>query len=298
MKKILGISLVAVLAVSPLMANAAAVTGAPTSFSNDAEASALTAATAGTTPKYQLAQSAGTDNNAASAGYVKGAYNAAIKAVNAVHDEVVTGLATKQASLTAGDGIDITNNVVSVDLTSNDGLEVAEGKLGIKDGAGIKTGSNGVEVDLKSNGGLTTDTNGQLTVVVDDTTIDLDNSGKIHLKNGIQNATDTTNHSGTGLTTQGYVEEYVASAVSTGTTGMAKQVGVEETIKDVTISQGAVTQGLTGTPTTSTITVMTSWADDTSHSDVTAITGLGTLTTNVSVANPTINADSVHYTEQ
>ena len=35
-------------------------------------------------PKYQMATEADTDNNAASAGYVKGAYNAAIKAVNKV----------------------------------------------------------------------------------------------------------------------------------------------------------------------------------------------------------------------
>ncbi len=42
-------------------------------------------------PKYALAQSAGvTDSYTASAGYVKGAYNAALKAVNKVADMVAT----------------------------------------------------------------------------------------------------------------------------------------------------------------------------------------------------------------
>lgn len=83
MKKILGISLIAVLAVSPMMANAAVVPGDPVS-NTLLEANSNVAANAA--PKYnQIAENAVFDKNLATAGYVKGAYNAAIKGINAEH---------------------------------------------------------------------------------------------------------------------------------------------------------------------------------------------------------------------
>ena len=69
MKKIFGISLFALLAISPIMAGAEVVAGDP-------GATTSSAAAASATPKYALKNSADTDGNAATAGYVKGAYNA------------------------------------------------------------------------------------------------------------------------------------------------------------------------------------------------------------------------------
>ena len=45
------------------------------------------AITASANPKYALKNAAATDGNVATAGYVKGAYNAAIKGINALSDE-------------------------------------------------------------------------------------------------------------------------------------------------------------------------------------------------------------------
>jgi len=91
MKKLLGISLVAVLSATPLMAFAVAdgqpIPGDPGQTVTDATAAAN--ATATNSPKYGLVTADSTkDGNVATAGYVKGAYNAAIKAVNAVAEEV------------------------------------------------------------------------------------------------------------------------------------------------------------------------------------------------------------------
>lgn len=67
---------------------------------------------------------------------------------------------------TGGNGIDITNKVVSIDLTADGGLELTgtDGakKLGIKVYAsgGLQTDSNGLSLKLKSAGGLESDANG------------------------------------------------------------------------------------------------------------------------------------------
>ena len=68
---------------------AAAVSGTPTHadpavFAQDGNSATIQ-------PGYALKEAkVATDNNAASAGYVKGAYNAAIKAVNTVADSIPT----------------------------------------------------------------------------------------------------------------------------------------------------------------------------------------------------------------
>ena len=74
--------------VSPVFADPTPVAGTP------AHADPATLAKDGSNntinPGYALVNNAGTDGNAASAGYVKGAYNAAIKAVNTVASMVST----------------------------------------------------------------------------------------------------------------------------------------------------------------------------------------------------------------
>ncbi len=118
MNKMLKISLIAVLAVVPLMARAAdgdPVAGAPVALS--ATEQTADAVTAGTAPKYALAvQNSAKDGNVATAGYVKGAYNAAIKAINKVSE--VAGGAIKSVTSgteTSGNGtIIVDGNAVSV----------------------------------------------------------------------------------------------------------------------------------------------------------------------------------------
>lgn len=79
MKKILNMSVVVALAVLPIMANAAVTDADPGSTAVDAPSATYV-------PKYGLAQAGGNDNNLVTAGYVKGAYNAAIKAINRVSE--------------------------------------------------------------------------------------------------------------------------------------------------------------------------------------------------------------------
>ncbi|MBO4480856.1 MAG: hypothetical protein J5742_04560 [Alphaproteobacteria bacterium] len=93
MKKLLNISVIAALAILPLAANADPVAGDPVHDDNGAVASAA--------PKYQLAEANSTvDGVVATAGYVKGAYNAAIKAINKV--ATTAGSALQKADITTG----------------------------------------------------------------------------------------------------------------------------------------------------------------------------------------------------
>ena len=80
MKKILGVSLIAMLAVSPMMAMA------DTTPTHDDNGPVATAA-----PKYATV-SATASSNIASTSYVKGAYNAAIKAVNKTYADLSSAI--------------------------------------------------------------------------------------------------------------------------------------------------------------------------------------------------------------
>ncbi len=100
MKKILGISLVAVLAVSPLLANAAGT--------------APTAATTASEPYVGVAIDETKDTKAAaSAAYVKGAYNAAIGAINEVAATANNAVKTVTEGTTAG-AISVDGTAVAV----------------------------------------------------------------------------------------------------------------------------------------------------------------------------------------
>jgi len=98
MKKLLNISVIAALAVLPLAANAAV------SIDTDPGATDASGPTATNAPKYSLATATGTDEtNVATASYVKGAYNAAIKAINKVAttaDSAVKGVQVNSTNLT------------------------------------------------------------------------------------------------------------------------------------------------------------------------------------------------------
>lgn len=272
MKKLLGVSIAAMLAVTPMLASA---TKYPSTLTEPATATELSpAATTDTNPKYQAVTIGNDDQqHIASTAYVKGAYNSAIAAVNKVYDT-----ATGAVSGAGGDGLtwNSTTSKLDVDLTSNGGLVVSSGTLGVNVGDGIKLGTNGeVEASLTSNGGLvTTGTAGSKTISVNagdglevpstgtgagTVKVKLDGAtlasgangvkvnygtgltvgasgtadeGKLILDHTIQGATNTSTYSETGLTTQGYVDEKVATA----TTGMATQTGVVNTIASTTIT--------------------------------------------------------------
>ena len=137
MKKLLGISLVALFAVSPMMANAATgdiINADPINIADADHGGAVQSANSVTTnvnPKWKLATSSDSDVNAASAGYVKGAYNAAIKAVNAVHDEAVAAQSAAAAASGAVAALDSTVgseggvDKVVISVTQTDGLLTA-----------------------------------------------------------------------------------------------------------------------------------------------------------------------------
>jgi len=128
MNKILNISLATILAVLPVVSYAANVDKSPIT---DSDAEATT-----NVPKYALAVSTATDNAVATTGYVKGAYNAAIKAINAIPDSVVetinhadvTGNATIDltgVSVTGSADIDLENATISGEISN----EVTQGSV-------------------------------------------------------------------------------------------------------------------------------------------------------------------------
>ena len=195
MKKLLGISLIAILAVSPMMASAAdpaptPVAGEPTHADPATNASAA--------PGYALKMSASTDNNMASAGYVKGAYNAAIKAINKVASDTTTALGSKQDTITAGNGITKSGSTISADLTDKGGLKLN----------GSTDGSKTIGVDLDGTSVKINTTSGKLEV------------GTIGFTNvasgAVATSVDATNASAEKLTT----ESAVRSAITSATSGM------------------------------------------------------------------------------
>jgi len=111
MKKILNISVIAALAILPMAANATPVAGDPANIAtNPPSGQNAENVTASAAPKYQLAEAnEAVDGVVATAGYVKGAYNAAIKAINKV-SETANGAVQ---SVTEGS----TNGTILVDET-------------------------------------------------------------------------------------------------------------------------------------------------------------------------------------
>lgn len=94
MKKVFGISLIAILMATPMLANADPVAGSPYATVTGEEN--IAAATAINSAPYGLASYHVSDANLATAGFVKGAYNASMKAINKVAADAQTALDGKQ----------------------------------------------------------------------------------------------------------------------------------------------------------------------------------------------------------
>ena len=271
MKKLLNISVIAALAVLLMAANATAadVDKQPTSIDMEAEgaAAAATAATADTGPKYELAEAHSTDSNVATAGYVKGAYNAAIRAVNNVAgqvDSINTNLSGKANT-----------NLSNVDAGSVTTTLLDEGAV-----TTAKIADSNVTTAKIADSNVTT-------AKIADENVTL---GK--LSQTVQASlgkADTALQSGDNVSELNNDAGYLTSAnLST----YAKQSGVEKTVKDAIAATTATVDlsgldvsnaGLTGTGTAS-INVMDTWgATSVSANPVTGEVSLTGVTTNVTL---------------
>lgn len=157
MRKLLNISVFAALTILPVMANAEVFAVAdPTTDAN--------AAVAATDPKWALVEAGDNDNDLATAGYVKGAYNQAMKAINKVATTAaggVKGVKVNGAELTpdANGKVDVLVSEGSANGTiSVNNANVAVHGLG--SAAYVNTGSiagtAGTYDDTTSNLGATT----------------------------------------------------------------------------------------------------------------------------------------------
>jgi len=241
MNKLLGVSIAALLAVTPMLASAAGI-----------NPSAATTTGAGSEPYLGVAITDGEGAHVASTKYVKGAYNAAIGAVNAVS-------AAKQNKLMngSGEGAAAIDSVVKTSIaagtqeapTSNtalvtesavrtaigDAITAAGGQTAqqVKDaidaaaGAGLATNNSGkLSVSLTSNGGLVmsdnTD-NATVGISTDGTTVGLTASGALEVKDG---------SASTGLTTaklkNGVLQTSVRSIADITTAGTGDTTLVSE----------------------------------------------------------------------
>lgn len=281
MKKTLRISLVALFAAIPMMAMAAVgdpVAGEPVAQGTQTDAQVTTTVT----PKFAVATSAATDVNAASAGYVKGAYNAAIRAVNTVYADLDSKISGKQAALSAGSGIDITNNKVSAALTAKGGLKFdgtgdsatigvlvdsgtmekdsSTGALKVKSGVFDAAGAAGaVETKLTTS---TPNTNGYdinaKSLKVNGATVltaHQDISGKIDksaISSALSSASTNTQVAGAKAAYDA-IKDAKTQAISAAQSGMATQSGVVATVNAATASVSGVSLGVNfGTITTNT----------------------------------------------
>ena len=164
MKKILNISVIAALAILPMAANADVgeiVPGAPTNITKvPVEQAAVQTAenvTAGDGPKYALALEGANDGNVATAGYVKGAYNAAIRAINKVSE-------TASGALTANGAATLTNKAIDANGEGNSITNLETDNFNSAALAtSIRTDGNAVDTKLVTENAVATAINGMVT---------------------------------------------------------------------------------------------------------------------------------------
>lgn len=254
MKKLLNISVIAALAVLPMAANADPATATE-------QAPAVTTSNA---PLYQAAAEHATDDNLATAGYVKGAYNDAIKAVNKVHataQAAITDINTNKignmAGLT-GEATTLVGAIEEVRSAASGDTTAIETKLG--------AGANGYDINAKSmqvqgDDVLTEDAEQTMTnktIDADDNTIsniEVDNfkgSAIVDITNDGGLATTVNAASDTALVTE--------KAVVTAVNAVAGDVADLETDMQTNY---ATKQGVLATINASTVNVMDTWGGTT-----------------------------------
>ena len=280
MKKLLSISVIAALAVLPMAANATPIYDVTSTDPGATNASGPEAANA---PKYSLAAAgANDDSHMATAGYVKGAYNAAIKAVNKVATTAANAADQDLSNLSAtGTGVittAVTTNAASGAFTSTAGLTSTTLWTAIDEVAGTAgnaadknlsnlsaTGKSNVSaqgtVDLTKND-YGTGTVGKALVDITttaDSAADQDLSNLSATGTGVITTAITNNAAGatysnttsglTATTLQGAIDELADNAGD-----YATQDGVENTIETATI--------------TANVPTLTTWGNDSSTGTV------------------------------
>lgn len=340
MKKVLNISVIAALAILPMAANAAVgeiVPGAPTNITNvpEGQAAIQTAqnVTAGDGPKYALALEGTNDGNVATAGYVKGAYNAAIKAINKVSETATNALtADGQATLTNktidanGTGNSITNletdnfnsaalatsTGIKTDNTASDTKLVTEKAVATAiDGMVTETGTQTLTNKTISGGTVSGATITGGTIDADSTTIsnlEADNfkaGTVVNSTTGI--AADINNAGDNKLVTEKAVRKAIndlsmdtyATRTGAAATAAAAVNGATVTydLSGLGVQKGAVTGSAEAK-----ITVMDTWGSDTPAAnqisadvDLTQTQAVTGLTGNTSGKTATITAGNVTY---
>ena len=235
MKKLLNISVIAALTILPLAASA-------TDYAIADPTAANPATTASTGPGWALAQENSTaDGKVATAGYVKGAYNQAMKAINTV--AATAGSAVQSVAAGSTNGTIKVNN--GADITIYDDTDLQTDVSGLKSTVGNSTSGLVKDVtDLQttvgdSTSGLVKDVDALETTVGDST------SGLVK----DVDALETT----VGDSTSGLVKDVTdlqtdVGALQTASGNYATKTGVENTISASTTS--------------SSIDVVTTWGTD------------------------------------
>ena len=313
MKKLLNISVIAALAALPMAANATPVAGDP-------GATTAGAAEAANPPKYALVESDASDSGLATAGYVKGAYNAAIKAVNKVATSSLTADGTATLTHKTIDANGTGNNITNLEKDNFASGAVVDSETGI---AAVGSASDDKFVTEKAvAGAITTATSGMVTETGTQTltnktisggtvsgatitggTIDADSTTISNLetdnfKSGVvRSSTDTIRASGSASDTALVTEKAVASKIEGAITDLgigdyATKAGVLATIDEATVESEFTGTSVTGTVTSNftngevtggvTLPIVSTWGATTSTDTAYANSVTGTATGDVS----------------
>lgn len=211
MKKLFGISLFAILAVVPLMASAA--DGDP--VAGDPGQTATTAVQAEKPAGYSLAvQDSTKDGKMATAGYVKGAYNATIKAINRLAGDTANALNSKQ------------DTISDIDDIRNDAAAGASAAENIGTMSALKGGETLVEainaVKSTADAALTS------AVLEDYITVDDLTEADYVTASDLQDAGYITSSALSGYATTSGVKSAINSSTATGTVDVLTTWGSDE----------------------------------------------------------------------
>ena len=194
MKKLLGISLIAVLTAAPAFA---------TDVDKSPVSNQTSPATTTATPLYEGVAAGANDDFMASAGYVKGAYNAAIKAVNKTYDTLDNAITTETTNRENADTA--INNKIGANQDGNFVLRADDAATTEVDESIVKTTvAEGLQTLQGQIDGLNTNSaNTSLSNLTDAGTLVITNNVKTNAKDGGFTNTETDGFVSTVTTIDG-----------------------------------------------------------------------------------------------